>query len=919
MTVQLKRIVYAQDGNAAANAEEFAIVALSPGLTTQDSSLWRGLVSLQPLSAANEYGSQAYGLFAGPGGGFVFAGARLRGGDPSLPLHDYLLVPHAVLRALEGNLIPLVEIVNAPLPPEVLQDKHVSPALLAQTPAWSPEERCALLDELLTSIASHGDENPLSLALALLAAALHERGLMIVGFPGNGIQRVRLVQGLMALLPASVRAEFTFSTNRRDKMTTHARVVFTDTAVTTGRWVCSWESGTFPLPAIEEMSYVKRLHNLKDSDPAAMLALIDSMDALSRQLDEEKTLTSRLLALAERHALNEAIETGQPIAPEALKTTFRHLAPGDRLYAAYAERLLEYALASRDADAALLAAAVIDAGGAPSERLQAKLDTALRSEPDAVYAFIRARLNVDLDERWLQRLQVAALASLHIAIHDADTKTALDWLRLIAREPAAYGLQDIVFNGILAAQQRPTIDETLARGLLALAARRSPRAVEPLLANEALVSALPPALKTMLLDHEGDAPSLLETCGPELLLIALANAAAARKPALFGPPIIEQLWKLFISGSQNSANNPYSAEQIVQRWAAEGAGWLNDEALATLLRLTVADHRDDLFMQLVRQLHDHPNFRQLSLSALAGAGRAVSDLLALIAGLVAAGDFTPQDAVDAYIYLLDEAGWDVAFQPMMAQLARAAAQAALHVPRPALWSLISIGAGLKDELLARAAGRRLLSTLEDEQDDDAITETLQELLPLLSWSSAARGVLLSWWRRYVRTQPIARLQRFDKAFEGKKSLEELRSIVQSLIAFRRTLGKRSLAQFAEDINAAFAVLQALSEAFDPAPRRALRFDPHIIRDELDARLEELSPHQLKILANNLKDLADLIATMGDSRSKSSVLRRGEDITHQLLTGEQEPHSAVDTLKWMGGYLSGAHNRSETKDERSSSA
>jgi hypothetical protein len=34
----------------------------------------------------------------------------------------------------------------------------------------------------------------------------------------------------------------------------------------------------------------------------------------------------------------------------------------------------------------------------------------------------------------------------------------------------------------------------------------------------------------------------------------------------------------------------------------------------------------------------------------------------------------------------------------------------------------------------------------------------------------------------------------------------------------------------------------------------------------------------------------------------------------LISGEQPPHSAVDALKWMAGYLTGAQNRDEDADE-----
>ncbi|MFN8560104.1 MAG: hypothetical protein U0703_00345 [Anaerolineae bacterium] len=164
-----------------------------------------------------------------------------------------------------------------------------------------------------------------------------------------------------------------------------------------------------------------------------------------------------------------------------------------------------------------------------------------------------------------------------------------------------------------------------------------------------------------------------------------------------------------------------------------------------------------------------------------------------------------------------------------------------------------------------------------------------------------------------RAEPGAPPAHRPRLADSRRSLDDLRVVAQSVIAFRRMLGKRSLSQFADDV-ATYAVLQALAESFDPSARRLVSFDPATVRLELDARVEELSPHELKIFANNLKELAQVIAVMGDSRSKATLIRRGDDVDRQLMTGEQQPHSAVDTLKWLAGYLGGTQDKPEADED-----
>ena len=109
-------------------------------------------------------------------------------------------------------------------------------------------------------------------------------------------------------------------------------------------------------------------------------------------------------------------------------------------------------------------------------------------------------------------------------------------------------------------------------------------------------------------------------------------------------------------------------------------------------------------------------------------------------------------------------------------------------------------------------------------------------------------------------------------------------------------------------------MQALSESFDPSPKRSVSFEQATMRAELDSRANELTPHEQQILANNFKELGQLISGMGDNRSKASLMRRGDDVDRLLMAGDQQPQSAVDALKWLAGYLSGSQEKEVDSEE-----
>ena len=906
MTISLDRIVYGSPRVPEDNTD--GLMALSENLSTQDGILWRSLTSLQPMEGDTPAATRAFGLFPGPGERFVFACTYIQDRESRQPIYEFLLLGRELLVTLAGNLQPLVAVFREPALPDNPLTSPIEPAQIPNPISWTAEERRASLDSLIEN-----DPAQMQRALSLLSAALHEQGLLIYGYPPDAEARVRLVQGLMALLPASLRPDLTFSTNRHENIATHARVVFAERSVTSGRWTADWEAQTFP-PQEAQTPYVQHLQTLWTGDVDTLLEQIDQMDAIANYIPADKSLQTTLTAIAERHALNNRVIAGEEVSIDAIKAALKDAPPQGELKQIYASYLLRHALETRDTDAAVIITRLMDDDPSLDEALYEQLNAALETQPDAVYAFIRARLSVALDEKWLARLKAAALASLHIAITDGDSETAVNWLRLVAREPAAYQLSDVVHNSILAAQERARTDPELARGLMVLAIRRDPEAAEKLMADDALMSVLPNNLGRSLRELDGDPLALLQAHGIETLLAALARAARVQNPTMFTPVALEQLWAVYGGTQTLNAGSRQAAEHIINSWISDGAGWLNPDALETLLTLTLRDHRDDLFHQLTRPLAQREDFVSLLAGALHRSGR-TNDMLALIAQILAVGDLSQQGVVDLYIALLDHADWDRSTLPMMAQLARAVQQSpSITVPDDVLWQLLTVAAETKDELIARVVSRRITAELENVEDDAVLAEDLRQLVEQIQWNSHVRGQLMTWWRGFARAQSLSRLQKLDKALDGNRALEELRTVVQSLTAFRKMLGKRGLSRFAEDISVAFSVLQALAESYDPTPKRTIGFEPATIRAELDARMEELSPHDLKILANNFKELAQLIGSMGDNRTKATIMRRSDDVDRQLSTGEQQPHSAIDALKWMAGYLSGMHEKPEEGEE-----
>src|SRR5262245_43036735 len=85
-------------------------------------------------------------------------------------------------------------------------------------------------------------------------------------------------------------------------------------------------------------------------------------------------------------AVQAALENPQALTPEAR----RH----------YAERLLAYALESRDPAGSAMAAQLMDTYPEIDKALETQLYGALLHQPDAVYAFIRTHLADQCNDTW---------------------------------------------------------------------------------------------------------------------------------------------------------------------------------------------------------------------------------------------------------------------------------------------------------------------------------------------------------------------------------------------------------------------------------------------------------------------------------------------------------------------------------------
>lgn len=881
------------------------ILAISSGWQDTDVETLRQMLAIEPMTLEDARASTALGITLYQDD-YLLARAHFLDEYPDAPLYQYVRLPREAYTGLSADLQPLQRLVATLLPAYNATHVPVEPLQLLSATTWTADKRIAALNYLRQRI-THDD---MLRVFSLLDAALDGRQLLIRNFPLDLDQRLKLVQGLLMLLPTSAFAALTFATNMHQIPGGSPRIVFSDTLQETDRRVVDWASSNAN-GATMRSNYATYLADLWHDDLDHLIEQLREIDLIAAGLMAGSSdLTEGLRTVVARHQLDHTIQNGGRASTEALRQALNSsFPPQGKLRQQYLRQLLHHALDERDVEVAQQVASAMDGDPKLDETLSDLLYDVMSDQPDAVYVFVRARLSADADEldaRWLKLLHESAVESLQIAITQGDPATLANWLKLIAREPLKYGLDDILHDGILAAQPRAHEDGALGEQLIRLAVRRAPEALDKLLQDQLLINMLPDELGAALRDQDTTAIELLAARSRETFLLSMLRAASSPVPVI-SAICVQSLWEILQNGGGKNLPEQYHPLHII-RLMFVNSDSLSEDALETLLALLLIGDEDALFLEATTALASQAMLFPALIQAILQSQINSEKILEVIGKLTTAQSITWQQVTETYTALLTEWGWQADHLPILEQFARVLQHHPdVTIAPDILWHLVRVAHQAKSDVVVRPVARRLAHTLPESSEDDAqLVENLLRLRQLAGWHPTTRKAINNWWRGYARQQSIARLQKLDRLLDGHKPLEDLRSIVQTTLALRKLIGQRSLESFAEDVNRAYTVLEAIADAFDPAgDKEQIAFDQATVRAEIEDQLPKISAESRHILATNLKELTALIASMSDNRSKPSLIRSDESLARQLVKGEYQPQSAIDVMKWLSGYLEGS--------------
>ncbi len=918
---QLPQFLFGRVVTAESQADERDIIASSAGLGRTEARAWVELIALAPLDLE----AHSLGIFAHPTQDeWLLARCHYHQADLSLPTLQLIPLPAELRRATRGGLLRLERLLRAP--PRLSAAPLPSlAALTVPDTALKPNPRPRALAALPWL---QDAEAAIPLLLRLLAAALSPAGLVVHNAPRELLPRLRLVAALQALLPR-IAPQLSFSTNAPHAACATAAIRFYD-----GKKEGAGVQDFFPWPAAaaSEMPnwdaekpngfgpYAAHLLRCwqEGGEPAALAALKE-MDRLAAHRFGVGPLTVALDELAERHSLAWRIQRGEAVETQQIHTLLEdEIPPPAQHLPLYLRALLREELKNHDSEEAALIMRYMDANEALDRELNQQLEEKLAEEPDAVYRFLRQRVQDSPSARWRERLGRAAQAALRIAIAEGDAAIITVWLQLIAREPAEYELRPHLLQGIAAAQGQARADGQLATTLFSLALHFAHEALPALLGDKALLRALPAGLGNALLAATADDHSLDYASMPKGLL-ALALARLTESAMKHSPPAAAistegALWLLdcALSGSLAWLPAEYQTMQTLESWLQAKRPPLAEKTRRKLLRGLFAYGADAQFQQACANwgLPAPPQLAKLLLAS----GRPLEELLAIVKHLAQDARLSPNDERETYEALLTASEAEDVF-PIIEQIAWwAETHPRLKLPLPLCWQLLSAAADAEDEAVARIALRRAVAELEEENEVSALVAALERAQGLLSWSENLRASLVQWWRQRISLIPLAMLSALDDALKKAAGLDEVRAATQTILALRVLLMKMDGPAFAAQLRRTLVSLVMLADAFEPLSQNGMQFDGEAAQMALRTHASGLSQEEERVLGKDCQELAHLLTQLAEHRTRGNVIRGAEELERRLMAGSQAPQGALDMLKWFAGYWGGLQDRSTKAPE-----
>lgn len=837
-------------------------------------------------------------------------------GGTGQTIAHYILLPGDVLRQLGGRVHTLYGLLDERMPVFHDSGQRLKPLFVSIPEPQSGEDQADAILELMTLC-----QNRLDVIQRLLAAIVQNTQVVVRGAPPSVEARMQFVEGLLALLPPSVRFAVTFALHTTAAQDNDAQVRFIDgSGATQGEVVVYRWAGAALSGAEVSNDYAQFVISQLRLDTQLVIertrALIPATGWRMRQGDR---LAEALAYGSYRLKIDQALLSNLPVSKDDTARILRDdptLSP--ELRASYAGHVLTFTLAMDDPEQADGVAVLLYDDPTLAQRAYQQLGDAIHDKQAGAAARMLLRwLNngyaLPDDLNWGALAQQAVTTQAETLAHARDIDGMNRFIVALQQNRADHPVIARVMPKLLeSALPLATADADLARNMFLLGALHlDSRALRGMLDVRQFTERLHPALRQLLGTLRGVNPAASTPVG---LLVSVAREFGEA----WQPLVVTRLAELAVEHGRRdlldlptlralteaTLDNPAQADRalrIVERLDPSELALLGEEGDYHLLRVLLASGAHDrLAAQMIRlaaqtyrgdrQL-DYLNlverlFVETSLPA-AQAIEAVQGLSAngiksaplLMALMGSLHDRDPMPALDT---LAAEAEAMLGEDTRLLQV----------VPPTALLTLLAYHARADNPSSALRVAQVIPQALQAQEADALPVVTQMYRLMRSRKSTQAAGLDIV--RAYVR-QADDKAARVAIAYYARELGGDVRAALDATYALKRLMGGRDLIAFSEAVRASVPFLLDTASAY--ADSRTTPDIPPLMRglSEMGGNFlrEDLRAFTLSLMA-----LMQSMVMLHQQHRAS----RPRDVDG-LLRGTLDPVSGLDMLRVAAGAAS----------------
>ncbi|MEZ4670175.1 MAG: hypothetical protein R3E39_19895 [Anaerolineae bacterium] len=839
--------------------------------------------------------------------------------DPTgLLTHHVVIMPTDVLRALGGNLKAMLRLLEKQMPSYDKPNQKLKQLLFEQPVPISSE---AQIDDILDLMSY--THNQIDIIEALLSGIVQGVPLVVQGAPPDVETRIKFVQGLLALLPASARFGVTFSTHTLETTQVDTQIrFFGGEKLSRQTLVYGWQKGKLGGNVVaDDYSHFIASQLRLDAELVSQQTL-GMTGVAAWRIKRGEGLAEALAYASYRFKLDNALQNNQPVeTADVSRVLAEDPTLTDELKIAYTHHLLAFALALGDMQHADPIAPMLRQKPELEQAIQQQFDDAINDGKSQLVFDALARWMANplgpTGKQWIELTHRAVLARMQTLVQSRDLKGMNQFLEQLHLASPGLEISKIVPRLIEMALPLSVRDRDLNLTVFLLAVNYLESDVlRRLISAQKFTAQLPPTLSRLapylIGEDKGTAPAgLLLSAASDFgeewrdpILIRLAESAIrARRPDIVDTQalgglvgVIGTSWGLQYSQSILWIANSLSSDQNLEKLELPGPTYL------LKLLLGSGGHKD-LAAEMLHQARVlYPGEAQADYIAnvqrvFAETPIPLPQVPPLVKALTENG-IKSLPLLMAYIGILEAQSWS----PKLNRLAEESSamlfgnpEIANVIPAGAMSALLRYYITRKDteHTIRLAAVLPQVAVREGVRGINLIGRTYK----LLDWDDKVRMAGLELLRRYVRQAPDADARKAVTAF-GREFGERIMEAMEAAYAMRRLLGSVDLTEYADFLHVTAEYLYDTVLLYSDKNRIPTT---GAIMNSLDSLGGGLTNADRVALADELNELGRYILIVGGAWQDHA--RDFDQHVDALLQHHKNPTNALDVLWIMGGYLS----------------